>query len=203
MSEDSKQSNVQPSVPVSEVDAPTKLDLALARVTALFPRSGHLIKPWLDSYRETESIMMACDAAGVSRTTVGEWRKHEDFKILFTDAHLKAQSRNNDLLRKTAIQLATVGAPHFLIKNGAHVLDANGRRVIAYYDHYPQLIAFMLKNRLPNEFKDKFEHEINSQLVSALVSEFISIVKRIATPELSEKIQKELETLSAKMTAST
>lgn len=199
MSEDSKAS---PQQSKAEVDGPSKLDAALARAMAEFPRSRDLMRPFLDAYRETESITMACEQVGISRATVWEWRKNEDFRIVFTDNHLKAQAKNNDLLRKTAIQLSTVGSPHWVMdkKTGMPALDANGRRIVAYYDHYPQLIAFMLKNRLPNEFKDKFEHEINTKLVTMLVSEFISIIKRQTSPDITEKIQKELETSLAKMT---
>lgn len=171
----------------------------LARVKLKFPRVGHLIQPFLDEYEKTENCTLSAKNVGVGHDSIAAWRKNDDFMGLFTAAHLRAQSRNNDNLKGSALQRAINGNPHYLIKNGEIIKDAKGNPVIGYRDFETNLTMFMLKNRMPDEFKDKFEHEINGQIIVTLASEFLSIVRRHVTPEVSNSIQKELETLSAKL----
>lgn len=174
----------------------------IARAKAAFPKSGHLMEPFLAEYEKTENQSIAGKVAGINPDTVTSWKKNPDFMVCFTASHLRAQAKNNDNLKGSALQRAINGNPHYLIRNGAFVLDATtGERMVAYRDFETQLTMFMLKNRLPDEFKDKFEHEISGQLIVTIASEFIAIVRRNAPPAISNAIEKELETLSAKMTA--
>lgn len=176
-----------------------KIDALYTRAMKGFPRSGHLMRPFLDEYEKTENQTLASKNVGVSHESVAHWKKQPAFMALFTAAHIRAAKKNNDNLKGSALQRAMNGNPHYLIRNGAIVRDDAGNPVVAYRDFETQLTMFMLKNRMPDEFRDKFEHEISGQLVVTLASEFIAIVRRHATPEIATSIQKELETLSAKL----
>lgn len=89
-----------------------------------------------------------------------------------------------------------------LIRNGAIVRDEHGQPVVAYRDFETQLTMFMLKNRMPDEFRDKFEHEISGQILMSLTSEFSAILRKHVPAQFLPAIQKELETLSAKLVGS-
>lgn len=182
-------------------DKVDQIERALARAKACFPKVGHLMQPFLDEYEKLENCTLAAKNVGVGHDAIAAWRKNDDFMGLFTAAHLRAQSKNNDNLKGSALQRAINGNPHYLIKNGEIVKDSKGNPVIGYRDYETNLTMFMLKNRLPEEFKDKFEHEINGQIIVTLASEFLAIVRRHVTPEVSNSIQKELETLSAKLSS--
>ncbi len=158
------------------------------------------IKPlFLAEYKKTESITEASKRVGISNSTVSHWKRDKKFLAAFTQAHLEAVQANNDAVKRTTMQLAAYGNPHYLIRNGQFVFDAEGKKVLAYSEFYPQLNQFILKNRLPEEFKDKFEHEITGQLVVQLASEFLAIIRKVVPAPLVPAIQKELETLSAKL----
>lgn len=172
---------------------------AHAKSRRKFTKTGHLQQPWLEAYEEVENHTIASQRVGVSMDTVAEWKKDSSFMKRFLKAHFRAQQKNNDRLRTSLIQRAISGTPHFLIKNGDFVRDAQGNRIVAYYDQEPQLTLFVAKNRLPDEFRDKFEFEITGQIVKMLVTEFFGILRRRLTPEQVIPIQQELETLSAKL----
>jgi hypothetical protein len=184
-----------------EVVMDNKAKRLLTRAQDAFKKTGHLIPAFLEAYERTESCQISADRAGVSAVMVSRWKKNESFMTLFTSAHLRAQNKNNDNLKTSALQRAINGTPHYLIRNGVIARDEQGNQIVAFRDFETQLTMFMLKNRLPDEFKDKFEHEISGQLIVTLASEFIAIVRRNASPEISSAIEKELETLSAKMNA--
>lgn len=186
---------IPPPVSVESVEP----EVLLARVKPLFPRTGHLIVAWLASYERTESNSLANQEVGISHDTIAQWKKNEDFMALFTAAHLRAQAKWNEDLKASAIQRATFGNPHFLIRAGAIVKDEKGKPVIAYRDFETQLTMFMLKNRMPDQFKDKFEHEITGQILINLASEFSAILRKHVPVQFMPAIQKELETLSARL----
>lgn len=178
-----------------------KSDTPIARAMAAFPRSGHLMQPFLDAYEKTENQTQATALVGSNHQTVADWKKNPDFMKLFTESHIRAHSKNNDNMKASAVQRAINGSPRYLTHAGQIVKDEKGNPVIVSRDFETQLTMFMLKNRMPDEFRDKFEHEISGQLIVTLASEFLSIVRRHATPEVTTSIQKELETLSAKLSA--
>lgn len=170
-----------------------------ARVDRRLDPLAHIKPLFLEEYKKTESQTEAAKRVGVSPDTVSKWKRDKKFLAEFTKAHLEAVQQNNDQIKRTTMQLAAFGNPHYLIRNGQFVLDANGKKVLAYSEFYPQLNQFMLKNRLPEEFKDKFEHEITGQLVVQLASEFLAIIRKVVPAPLVPAIQKELEALSAKL----
>lgn len=173
----------------------------LARVMPLFPRTGHLMAAFLDEYEKTENQSLASKAVGVGHDAVAAWKKNPDFMTLFTATHIRAQKKNNDNLRASMLQRGINGNPHYLIRNGVIQRDEQGNPIVAYRDFETQLTMFLAKNRMPDEFKDKFEYEISGQLIITLASEFIAIVRRNAPPEIANSIEKELETLSAKLSS--
>lgn len=179
-------------------------DEIYARLRLAFPKSWNFMKPFLDDYEKTESITISSKNVGISRDTVAVWKHNDDFLGLFTKSHISAANRNNDNLKTSALARAINGNPHYLIdrKTGSVMRDINNQPIVQFRDYETQLTMFMLKNRMPEEFKDKFEHEINGQLVITLASEFLAIVRRHATPQISDAIQKDLETLSAKLSQS-
>lgn len=162
---------------------------------------AHLQPAFLEEYKKTENQTLAARAVGVDPTTVSRWKKNKAFMKLFTEAHIEAQSLNNDGMKKTALELGISGNPHYVVdrKTGKYVLDDKGQPVVLYREFYPNLTQFLLKNRLPDEFKDKFEHEVSGQLIVTLASEFLAIVRKHVPLEQLPAIQKELETLSAKL----
>ena len=159
----------------------------------------HLQEPFLKAYEEIENETLAGHQVGVPIEIISAWKRNEEFLKRFTLAHHKAQHKHNDLLRTSMIQRAIKGSPHFIIKNGDFVRDSKGEKIVAYYDQEPQLTMFVAKNRMPDEFRDKFEHEITGKIVQILVSEFVSILHRNLPTNALPPIQKELETLSAKL----
>lgn len=180
----------------ADVTAPS-----IARAKAAFPKSGHLMEPFLAEYEKTENQTLAGKTVGIGHDAVAAWKKNPDFMGLFTAAHLRAHAKNNDNLKASALQRAVNGNAHFLIRNGQFVLDGEGQRIVAYRDFETQLTMFMLKNRMPDEFRDKFEHEITGQILMTLTSEFSAILRKHVPAQFMPAIQKELETLSAKMSS--
>lgn len=184
----------------NELEALAHLDSLVSRAGKDFPKTKNLMKPFLEDYEKTENQTQSCKNIGVSHETVAQWKKNEEFMVAFTASHIKAQKKNNDNLKSSALQRAINGNPHYLIRSGVIQRDEHGNAIVAYRDFETQLTMFMMKNRLPDEFKDKFEHEISGQLIITLASEFIAIVRRNAPIEIANSIEKELETLSAKLT---
>ncbi len=130
-------------------------------------------------------------------------KKNEDFMALFTASHIRAQRKNNDNLKSSALQRAINGNAHFVIDKvtGLPRRDENNQPIVSYRDFETQLTMFMLKNRMPDEFRDKFEHEISGQIIMTLTSEFSAILKKHVPVQFMPAITKDLETLSAKMGA--
>ena len=170
---------------------------------------SHLTQAFLDAYRKCGAITVASQEVGVSIETVWKWKKDKDFIKEFTRVDLEAQREINDKLRASALQRAVRGNPHFLIKDGQIVKDiSTGKPVVAYYDFETALTIFMLKNRLPDEFKDRIEQEIDITIINTLSAEVLAIIRR-NVPEtcphcknslaITPKIAGELETLSAKL----
>lgn len=192
MSEEGKEE----ATPTNEAKVPN------ARTDRRLDPKGHLKPLFLEEYAKCENQSQAAEAVGLSQDTISRWKKKDaKFMADLTAAHLAAVQKNNDGLKKTTIQLGIQGNPHYAIdkKTGAYILDARGNRVVMYREFYPNLNQFLLKNRLPEEFKDKFEYEISGQLIVTLASEFIAIVRRNAPIEVATSIEKELEMLSTKL----
>lgn len=183
----------------STPERPDNTERLFARVNKAFPRTKHLIRPFLDEYEKTENQTLSGKAVGIGHTAVADWKKNDDFMKLFTAAHIRAQKKNNDNLKSSALQRAIHGNAHFIIRNGVIQRDEQGNPIVAYRDFETQLTMFMLKNRMPDEFKDKFEHEITGQILVSLTSEFSAILRKHVPVQFMPAITKELETLSAKL----
>jgi len=183
----------------SRVEAHESIETIYARVMETFPGTKHLIQPFLDEYEKTENQSLAGKTVGISHESVAKWKRNDDFMKLFTTAHLRAQKKNNDNLRASMLQRGINGNPHYLIRSGVIQRNEQGEPIVAYRDFETQLTIFLAKNRMPDEFKDKFEHEISGQLIVTIASEFIAIVRRNAPIDVANAIEKELETLSAKL----
>lgn len=175
-------------------------EIAISRAMAAFKLSGRLMPAFLAEYEKFENQTSAGQSVGVSHDTVAKWKKNPDFISLFTAAHIRAQRKHNDNLRASMIQRAINGSPEILTYQGKVMRDEKGNPIVQKRIFETQLTMFMAKNRMPDEFRDKFEYEVNGQIIVTLASEFLAIVRRLAPPEVSNSIQKELETLSAKMT---
>lgn len=158
------------------------------------------LKPkFLEAYEELENQTLASEKVGISMDTIANWKKDPAFMALFVSSHMRAQQKNNDLLRSSMLQRGIRGNPHYLIRNGEIVRDKENRAVVAYYDQETQLTLFLAKNRMPDEFRDKFELEITGQIVKQLTTEFFGILRRRLSPAQLIPIQKELETMTAKL----
>ncbi len=191
------------STPTSPSAKTAQHEQLLSRVKPLFPRTGHLMQAFLDAYEKTENQSLAGKEVGVGHDAVAAWKKNEDFMALFTASHIRAQRKNNDNLKSSALQRAINGNAHFVIDKvtGLPRRDENNQPIVSYRDFETQLTMFMLKNRMPDEFRDKFEHEISGQIIMTLTSEFSAILKKHVPVQFMPAITKDLETLSAKMGA--
>lgn len=156
-------------------------------------------KPFLEAYERLENQTLACEEIGIGINTVTQWKKDPKFAELMAEAHIRAQQKNNDLLRQSMISRAIRGTPRYAIKNGQFLLDKTGKKIVLYNEYETNLTMFVAKNRLPDEYRDKFEHEISGQVVMTMAAEMLSIIRRLCPPQLCSEIQKELETLSAKL----
>lgn len=203
---DIKQEEIKAASPVvsgevvtTEPAQPETSEAIIARLKEFFPRTVNLIPLWLAAYERTESQSIANQEVGVNHDTVARWKKNADFIGLFTGSHLRAQAKWNEDLKASAIQRATFGNPHLLVRGGAIVKDEKGKAIVTYRDYETQLTMFMLKNRMPDQFKDKFEHEITGQILLNLTSEFSAILRKHVPAQFMPAIAKDLETLSAKL----
>lgn len=191
----------QENIPATTAPPPTVPQPSTRQVSLAHKRN--LIPAFLEAYRLCENQTEAAKSVGINPATISRWKRDPKFTAMLTQAHLEAVQINNDGLKRTAIRLGIEGNPHHAIdkKTGLPMKDEKGKNIVLYKEYYPHLQQFLLKNRLPDEFKDKFEHEVTGQIVTQLSSEFLAIIRRIVPPTLMPAIQKELETLSAKMTS--
>lgn len=110
---------------------------------------------FLEALAEYGVIQYACDAAGVSRSTVHRARQADDvFSAAFDDAREQAWDR----LEREAFRRSVEGVPEPLVSGGRVVRDESGE--IIYVNRYSDaLMALMLKAKRSAEFRDKSQVE--------------------------------------------
>ena len=129
------------------------------------------VKAFLAAFRESGNTRIACDAAGIDRSTPYNHReKDEAFAKAWDDAKEEAA----DLLEAEAKRRAYEGVRRLkfhqgeavmvpLIQDGKPVKDARGRQVMVPYvehEYSDTLLIFLLKGMRPSKFREnhKIEH---------------------------------------------
>ena len=158
---------------------------------------------FLDAFRQGGTVIAACEKAGVSRSTVYNWRKIDpDFEVAF----LEAEAENTEHLEQVAEELAR---PHDVeTEEYGIVTDRRGNPVIDLETGLPRmlvtkrskqrkydttLLIFLLKGRLPMKYRERFDlahsGEVGIRLTSideALARIGEDAIKEIETAESSE-----------------
>jgi hypothetical protein len=104
---------------------------------------------WLEAFEKAGTVVAACKAAGVGRTTAYEWRqKDEAFALAWADI----EEATTEAMEREAFRRGVEGTVEPLVSAGKHVTD-----VKKYSD---TLLIFMLKARRPEKYRDnvKVEH---------------------------------------------
>jgi transposase-like protein len=106
-------------------------------------------RAWLAAFEEQGTVVAACKAAGVGRTSAYEWRqKDEAFALAWADI----EEATTEAMEREAYRRGVEGTVEPLVSAGKHVTD-----VKKYSD---TLLIFMLKARRPERYRDnvKVEH---------------------------------------------
>lgn len=107
---------------------------------------------FLSALAQGFSVTNACEAAGIGRTAVYDWRNTDDaFKALWDDAIEQGSDVLEDAARRRALEGITRNKPIF--HNGVQV----GTEVITEYSD--TLMIFLLKARRPTKYRDNVKAE--------------------------------------------
>jgi hypothetical protein len=126
-------------------------------------QSGHLKKAFLDAYRDTGNIRLACAASGVKRrATVYEWQEHDEaFALAFQQAQVEA------------VEALEAAAYHRAVEGVETAVTAPGRGIVGYEQKYSDtLLIFLLKGAAPEKYRDRMEmrHSGRVQTLADLVA---------------------------------
>lgn len=115
---------------------------------------------FLKALAEYGVVQYACDAAGVSRSTVYRLRDADDgFAASFDEAREQAW----DKLEREAFRRAVDGVPEPLVSGGRVVRDDSGE--IIYVNRYSDsLMTLMLKAKRSAEYRDKSQVEHSGEV---------------------------------------
>jgi hypothetical protein len=110
-------------------------------------QSGHLKKAFLEAYRDTGNIRLACMAAGVGRSTVYKWQEHDGaFHAAFGQAQVEAV----EALEAEAYRRGVEGIEEPVI--------AAGRGVVGTVRKYSDtLLIFLLKGAAPAKYRERYD----------------------------------------------
>jgi len=130
----------------------------------------HLKQPFLDAFRKTGFIYQACDAVGVNRHTVLQWRRTDQ---AFADEFRESEGRTTEVLERSALQRAVVGDQKPVYHNGkvvGHVLEKSDL-----------LTIFLLKARDRKKYGDRLVHDVQIRFASGLLAEVMKALRGIPT----------------------
>lgn len=127
----------------------------------------HMKEPFLAALRQRLFVTQACEAIGVSRTVVYEWRdKDPEFKKAMEDV----DARTVDLLRSEAFRRGVVGVDEPIFHMGEQVATTK-----KYSDY---LLDRMLRAKDP-AFKDSMRVDVNINFVTMLIGKLQDIIQRV------------------------
>jgi hypothetical protein len=125
-------------------------------------QSGHLKKAFLDAYRDTGNIRLACAASGVARSTVYKWQEHDaEFSAAFGVAQVEA------------VEALEAAAYHRAVEGVETAVTAPGRGIVGYEQKFSDtLLIFLLKGAAPEKYRDRMEmrHSGHVQTLAELVA---------------------------------
>lgn len=125
-------------------------------------QSGHLKKAFLDAYRDTGNIRLACAASGVGRSTVYKWQEHDgEFSAAFGVAQVEA------------VEALEAAAYHRAVEGVEVAVTAPGRGIVGYEQKYSDtLLIFLLKGAAPEKYRERLEmrHSGRVQTLAELVA---------------------------------
>lgn len=108
---------------------------------------------WLEQFEKLGTVMRACKAAKVGRSTVYEWKqKFEEFALGWADI----EEATTEAMEREAYRRAVEGTVKPLVSAGKHVTN-----VTEYSD---TLLIFMLKSRRPERYRDNFKVEYSGRI---------------------------------------
>ena len=129
-------------------------------------RSGnkeHLRQPWLEAFRKMGTEGDACEAVGVSRYTIQSWKKKfPDFMSAYSDCRLRIK----EVLQRSALVRATVGAEEPVYQHG--------RQVGTVRRPSDKLTMFLLESMDPETYKRHYQ--VNFQFMNALVAQLLTAI---------------------------
>lgn len=103
---------------------------------------------WLENFEKLGTVVLACKATGVGRSTVYEWKqKYEEFALAWADI----EEATTEAMEREAYRRAVEGTTKPLISAGKHVTDVQ--------EYSDTLLIFMLKSRRPDKYRDNFKIE--------------------------------------------
>lgn len=107
-------------------------------------------RAFLANYERTGNITVACDAAGVGRTTYYRWAEHDD---AFTVAARQARDAAADYLEEHARLWATEGLPTVkeIYEDGKLVRREEST------ERHATLLIFLLKGLKPEKYRERYD----------------------------------------------
>lgn len=117
---------------------------------------------FLADYAEWGNVRHACEAAGIARMTLHQWKEHDEAFLL---AYHQAELDADDALRAEARRRGMVGNETYVVSQGklVYVTDALGQTVpLKEIKQSDTLLMFHMKSRMP-EYRDKQQVEVSGK----------------------------------------
>lgn len=130
-------------------------------------------RAWLEAFEQEGTVVLACKASGVGRSTVYEWRQSDEaFALAWHDI----EEATTEAMEREAYRRAVEGVAEPLVSAGKHVCD-----VKKFSD---TLLIFMLKARRPERYRDniKVEHagSVNVELIPVAIDRGAQVAQLLA-----------------------
>lgn len=116
---------------------------------------------WLATFRDTGNIRLACEAAGVSRSTVDRYRREDSS---FAEAWAQAEEDAADHLEDAAYKRAVDGVSR-------RRYDKDGNLVAEEQVYSDTLLLALLRARRPAKFRDNQKIELDAKLDAKVTDE--------------------------------
>ena len=126
----------------------------------------HLKEPWLEAFKQTQSIGDACDRVAVSRSQITAWRREDpDFREKYFDAFIKG----TEAIEKSAYYRAVVGV--------AKPIYQGGQKVGEVREPSDTLAIFLLKAR-DKKYRNWYTRQVDNRFIQMIVEEFSKVIHK-------------------------